>query len=102
MLYNVAMAQPVYADTGPTEMSSTQLRERVSEVIALAKYNKRITYVTRNGQRMAAIVPPDVIDEMRRLENALDASLVDAAMDRIAAGQEEVISWEQAKEELGL
>lgn len=86
---------PAYA-----ELSASEVRENFADVLSYARYQGRVTYITRNGQRMGAIVPPDVAEELQRREDAADIARADAVMDRIEAGEEDLISWDELKAEL--
>ncbi len=94
--------EPVYTDPAYAELSASEVRENFADVLSHARYTGRVTYVTRNGQRMAAIVPPGVAEELQRREDALDIARTDAVLDRIDAGEEELVPWDKVKAELGL
>lgn len=94
--------EPAYSDSTYTELAASSVRDNFADVISRARYNGRITYVTRNGQRIAAIVPADIVEELQRREDADDIAAADATMARIENGEEELISLAQLKTELGL
>lgn len=71
------MAQPI------NELPVTSAREQFSHVVGAAQYAGRVTYVTKHGVRVAAIVPADMAEA---LEDEADVEAARAALDRIAAG----------------
>lgn len=52
------------------EMSISAARDDLADVVSRAHYAGRITYVTRRGQRMAAIVPVEMAEAIERAEDA--------------------------------
>ena len=55
-LYDSYMTEPA------RDLSISAARDHLAEVVSSAAYGGRITYVTRHGQRMAAIVPAEVAE----------------------------------------
>jgi prevent-host-death family protein len=51
---------------GAIELPVTVARERLTEVVNAAAYRGTVTYVTRRGKRLAAIVPVDDAEEIER------------------------------------
>jgi hypothetical protein len=87
-------------------MSEIPLDDASSEVAAAAQDAARgqVVYLTMNGERLAAIVPPEIAAEMESLspeafrellENFADAEAVRQAL----AEGGETVSWEQVKAE---
>jgi antitoxin Phd len=68
------------------------------ERLARAAHDGEVIYLTRAGERVAAVVPPDVAACYENLEDEQDARAADEAL----AEPEESIPWEQVKAELGL
>lgn len=58
------------------EMSVSELRAHLAEVLNEASYSGARTYITRAGRRIAAVVP---VDEAELLESAEDAYLIQLA-----------------------
>ncbi len=58
----------------------------------------RVTHITKDGQRLAAIVPESMLDALRAAEDAEDAAEADAAFDEPG----EDVPWQEVKAELGL
>jgi antitoxin Phd len=83
------------------EMSISAAREELADVVSRAHYNGRITYVTRRGQRLAAIVPAEVAEAIERAEDAVDVAAAREALARIDAG-DEPITLADLRAELGL
>lgn len=79
-------------------------RESFSELVSRAAYSKEHVVVTRNGKKMAALIP---IEEFALLESVLneleykrDVDEARQALDEIK--QEGTIPWEKVKSDLGL
>lgn len=96
--YDLGMTATPQADTGAAELSITGVRDHIAEVVNRARYTAEITYITRHGQRLAAIVPADMAEAIERAEDALDVA---AARDALA-DPEPPIPLAQLKAELGL
>ncbi|AXH88456.1 type II toxin-antitoxin system prevent-host-death family antitoxin [Micromonospora aurantiaca] len=74
------MAEPA------AELPISDARDRLADVVSRAYYTGRITYVTRRGQRLAAIVPAELAEAIERAEDAADVSAARDALARIEAG----------------
>ncbi|WP_174527069.1 type II toxin-antitoxin system prevent-host-death family antitoxin [Micromonospora maritima] len=83
------------------ELPISDARDSLADVVSRAHYAGRITYVTRRGQRLAAIVPADLAEAIERAEDAADVAAARDALARIEAG-EVPISLAELREELGL
>jgi prevent-host-death family protein len=81
------MTYALYMTDPAADLSMSDAREHFAEVVGRAAYAGRITYVTRRGQRMAAIVPVEVAEAIERAEDAEDVAAAREALARIDAGQ---------------
>lgn len=91
-------AEPIGNDQ---EMSISAARDRFADLVSRAHYSGRITYVTRRGQRLAAIVPAEIAEAIERAEDAADVAAAREALARIDAG-DQPISLADLRKELGL
>ncbi|MBQ1067156.1 type II toxin-antitoxin system prevent-host-death family antitoxin [Micromonospora chalcea] len=57
------------------ELPISDARDRLADVVSRAYYAGRITYVTRRGQRLAAVVPAELAEAIERAEDATDVSV---------------------------
>ena len=83
------------------EMSISAARDDLADVVSRAHHAGRITYVTRRGKRLAAIVPADLAEAIERAEEAADVAAAREALARIDAG-ETPVPLEDLRRELGL
>ncbi|SCE75288.1 prevent-host-death family protein [Micromonospora haikouensis] len=83
------------------ELPISEARESLADVVSRAHYAGRITYVTRRGQRLAAIVPVELAEAIERAEDAADVAAAREALDRIDAG-DTPIALAELRSELGL
>ncbi|WFE41706.1 type II toxin-antitoxin system prevent-host-death family antitoxin [Micromonospora sp. WMMD998] len=83
------------------ELPISDARDSLADVVSRAHYAGRITYVTRRGQRLAAIVPADLAEAIERAEDAADVSAARDALARIDAGDTPV-PLSALRDELGL
>lgn len=83
------------------ELPISDARESLADVVSRAHYAGRITYVTRRGQRLAAIVPAELAEAIERAEDAADVSAARDALARIDAGDTPV-PLSDLRDELGL
>ena len=95
VLYDRYMTEPV------RDLTISEFREHLADVVSRAAYAGRITYVTRRGQRLAAIVPVEIAEAIERAEDAEDVAAAREALARIDAG-DEPISLADLRAELGL
>lgn len=84
------------------EISVSEARGRLSQVIDRARVDHDPVYLTHHGRRVAAII--DAADLARLIELAEDAVDIRAAREaRDATGAgEKTIPWERVKADLGL
>lgn len=77
-------------------------RARLADVVDAARVGHDPVYLTRRGQRVAAVIDADDLDRLiAAAEDLADIEAARAARDEIAAG-DPVIPWEQVKADLGL
>lgn len=86
-------AEPA-ASVGPTELPVSEARARMSEVLD-AVADGDFVYLTRRGKRIAAIMPADIAENYEKIEDEYWARRAEEARQRLAAGEDEVISFDQ-------
>lgn len=82
MSYDPSMtAEPIGTDepNDNIELSLTDARNRLPELVETTVRDGGIVYLTRYGRRLAAIVPTDVAENYERMENAYLSALADEA-----------------------
>lgn len=85
-----------------TEMTVSHARARLADVVDAARVGHDPVYLTRRGQRVAAVIDADDLDRLiAAAEDLADIEAVRAARDEIAEG-DPAIPWEQVKADLGL
>ena len=68
------------------------------ERLAHAAHDGEVIYLTRAGERVAAVVPADLAEELERLEDEHDVRTAEEAL----AEPGDSVPWEQVKAELDL
>lgn len=71
----------------PNDLTISEARTHLADLVNQAAYTGRITYVTRRGKRVAAIVPAEIGEIVERLEDEEDVAGARAATAAIAAGE---------------
>ncbi len=85
-----------------TELSVTEARARLADVVDAARVRHDPIYLTRRGQRIAAVIDAEDLDRLiAAAEDLADIEAARAARDEMAAG-EAPIPWEQVKADLGM
>lgn len=83
------------------EVTVTDARARLADVVDEARVRHNPVYLTRRGQRVAAVIDADDLD--RLIEAAEDLADPEAArLARAEIADEGTIPWEQVKVDLGL
>lgn len=83
-------------------MTVSDARARLADVVDAARVQHEPVYLTRRGQRVAAIIDADELDALiAAAEDLVDIEAAKAARDEIDAGEPN-IPWEQVKADLGL
>lgn len=86
-----------------TEMSVTEARARLADVVDEARVGHDPVFLTRRGRRVAAVIDADDLE--RLLESAEDLADIEAAQrarDEMVETDETAIPWDQVKADLGL
>lgn len=81
------------------DLRITDARDRLAEVVNEAAYAGTVTYITRHGRRVAAVVSAEDAERLEHAEDAYLARLAGEALAEVEAGAE-LVPWEQAKAEL--
>lgn len=85
-----------------TELSLSEARARLADVVDTARVDHDPVWLTRRGRRVAAVVDAD---DLARLHQAAEdlADITGAAeARRELAGGAEAVPWEQVKADLGI
>ena len=95
-------AAPTAYDVGMGEITVSEARARLADVVDAARVGHDPVYLTRRGQRVAAVIDAEDLD--RLIAAAEDLADIEAAA---AAGAEmdegePAIPWDQVKADLGL
>ncbi len=87
---------------GMSEITVSDARARLADVVDAARVGHAPVYLTRRGQRVAAVIDADDLDRLiASAEDLADIEAAKAARAEIADG-EATIPWEQVKADLGL
>ena len=85
-----------------SEITVIDARARLADVLVSAMFVYYPVYLTRRGQRVAAVIDSEDLDRLiAAAEDLADIEAARAARAEIADG-EPVIPWEQVKADLGL
>ncbi len=76
------------------EVPASEARARISELLD-AVADGEFVYLTRRGKRVAALMPADVAENYEKIEDEYWAQRADEARSRLAAGEDDVISFDQ-------
>ncbi|MDF9878207.1 type II toxin-antitoxin system Phd/YefM family antitoxin [Cellulosimicrobium cellulans] len=85
-----------------SELTVTEARARLADVVDEARVGHDPVYLTRRGRRVAAVIDADDLDRLiEAAEDLADLRAAQAARDELAdAGG--AVPWEQVKADLGL
>ena len=72
--------------SSPEELPISDARDHLTDVVARATYGGQITYVTKRGRRVGAIVPVEVAEAAEHAEDAYLSKLARDAEAELAAG----------------
>jgi prevent-host-death family protein len=82
----------------PKSLTISELRESLSETFGAARHGRERITVTSHGKLMGAVIGPDDLELLERLEDRVDLKRVREAL----AESDERISFEELRKELGL
>jgi prevent-host-death family protein len=86
-----------------TEMSVSEARARLADVVDEARTSHVPVYVTRRGRRVAAVIDAEDLDRLIEMaEDLADVRAAAQAREELQRTGEEPIPWEQVKVDLGL
>ncbi|HEU0129088.1 MAG TPA: type II toxin-antitoxin system Phd/YefM family antitoxin [Pseudonocardiaceae bacterium] len=88
--------------SGEAELPITEARGRLADVVNEAAYAGTVTYLTRHGRRLAAIVPVDAAEAIEHAEDAYLSQLAREALDEMHRDGGRTIPLEQVIAELDL
>ena len=81
-------------DSGVMELPASEARSRISELLD-AVADGEFVYLTRRGKRVAALMPADIAENYEKIEDEYWARRAEEARARLAAGEDEVIPFDQ-------
>jgi prevent-host-death family protein len=84
------------------ELPITEARERLADVVNETAYGGGVTYLTRRGRRMAAIVPIEAAEAAERWEDDQLGRLADEALAEMERTGEKPVPLDELRRELGL
>lgn len=89
-------------DVVMSEMTVSDARARLADVVDAARVAHDPVYLTRRGRRVAAVIDADDLDRLiAAAEDLADIEAVKGARAALGAGEESV-PWDQVKADLGL
>lgn len=84
-----------------SDISVTEARSRLADVIDDARVHHRPVFLTRRGRRVAAVIDAEDLERLTEAaENLADIEAAQAARDEIA--ERGTIPWDEVKADLGL
>lgn len=84
------------------ELPITAARDQLADVVNEAAYGGQVTYLTRRGRRLAAIVSMETAEAAEQWEDEQLGQLADEAMQEITHTGEQSTPLEQIHRELDL
>lgn len=85
-----------------SEVTVSGARARLADVVDAARVQHEPVYLTRRGQRIAAVIDADDLDRLlAAAEELADIEAARAARDEMTGGAQ-AVPWEQVKADLGL
>jgi antitoxin Phd len=89
-------------DVGMSEITVSEARARLADVVDAARVGHDPVYLTRRGQRVAAVIDAEDLDRLiAAAEDLADIEAAAAARAEMDEG-EPAIPWDQVKADLGL
>jgi prevent-host-death family protein len=89
-------AQPIGAadEYRVMELPASEARSRISELLDAVAAGDFV-YLTRRGKRIAALMPADIAENYEKIEDEYWARRAEEARARLAAGEDDVIPFDQ-------
>jgi prevent-host-death family protein len=88
---------------GMAEMTVTEARARLADVVDEARVAHDPVFLTRRGRRVAAVIDADDLERLiEAAEDLEDIRAADAARAEVAESGVPPIPWDQVKADLGL
>ena len=84
------------------EVTTREARSKFATYLNRAAYGKEYIILTRRGERLAALVPVEVLDLLEELEDRYWAEEGKKALAEFERSGEKTIPWEETKAKLGL
>ena len=98
------MSDPVHepppADGRHRELPVTDARDRLANVVNEAAYAGQVTYLTRRGRRVAAIVPVAAAEAAERWEDEVLGRLADESLAEMDRTGERPVPLDEVRREL--
>jgi len=86
-----------------TEMSVTEARARLADVVDEARVGREPVFLTRRGRRVAAVIDAGYLEVLlEAAEDLADLRAASAARAELAEPGVEPIPWDQVRADLGL
>lgn len=79
------------------EITSSEARKKFSDIINRTAFGKERMVITRRGKDLAAIIPLEDLELLKRIEDELDAREAQRILEDPSS---EFIDWKEAKETL--
>lgn len=80
----------------------TDARDRLADVVNEAAYTGQVTYLTRRGRRLAAIVSVQAAEAAERWEDEQLGRMADDALAEMTRTGETPVALDEVRHELGL
>jgi len=84
------------------ELSITDARDRLADVVNEAAYAGQVTFLTRRGRRLAAVVPAEVVEAAERWEDEQLGRMADEGLAEMERSGERPAPLDEVRRELGL
>lgn len=86
-----------------TEMTVSEARARLADVVDEARVTHDPVFLTRRGRRVAAVIDAEQLDRLiEAAEDYADIEAARAARDELRDTGEAPIPWDEVKADLGL
>ena len=80
----------------------TEARGQLADVVNQAAYSGQVTYLTRRGRRLAAVVPVEAAEAAEKWEDEQLGKMADEALAEMARTGDRPIPLDEVRAELGL